>query len=443
MENPPSPALKEVHLSFLESHYVPAEKISLAAYQWLNVPNMYYERAIRDKLAKREVFIPGVGEFKSPLKPNVRHPNRDFPYGDRIWDAMGVDYESHLKVRNKVLFAPRIPVIADYLPSGQRKYALDTTDLPGTLATADNKLSKVSVSIYYFPLGYAVTRIGIFLKTSQTFDPDDLVRFLRVPDRCLGVTVRKGRKILETGKLVTVAKRVLQRFVNELCAPPKKHSLFGKNNDVPEDVGVSVGTRYSLVDFVSLADSSKSMSPALDRETIFNIIKSSQIRTVDALPKPLEEENGFIICGDQRGFMWLSPNLEIPAWRQLYRRHVRNLAMLVLIQKAMSVNTASLSEVDWFDRTNRSLLRDLKEGFIPSFQFWPLSYLHCLHVQKVFLSDADFTTLYLYLKEQIDATGSIDGTTKLLEDRLGTVAAEGRASRDEDMQILSQIISVA
>jgi hypothetical protein len=246
--------LRSAHLSFLESHAIPVQKIRLAAYAWLNVPNMFYERAIRDELEKREVFVPGVGEFKSPLKPNVRHPRKEMPYRDSMWDAMANAYGSHLRVSSKVLFSPCIPVIIDYLPSEQRKYALDTSDLPGTLATANSTLSKASISIYYFPLGYAVTRIGIYLSTAKAFSPDDLVKLLRLPENYLGATVRRGKGVLESGKLATIARRTLQRFANELCAPPRKSAFFGRKEDVPSDVGMSVGTRYALVDFVELAD---------------------------------------------------------------------------------------------------------------------------------------------------------------------------------------------
>lgn len=422
--------LRSIHLSFLEAHYTYPEKIESKHYAWLNVPNSYYDKAIAGNLTGKQVFVPSVGQFRSALNPRHPFPQlEDAPYPDLVWGMLKESYDTTRTAVGKVPFYPFVPVMVDYLPSQRREYSMDITSLPGTLASAKQDLSKASISLYYFPIGYTITRVGLYLETGQSFDPADIVPLFRYPDRFCRTTVKKGERVLEADSLVAIASSVLRRFVSEICKP--------------NEVALSVARRYSLVDFAEASEPARIVSPSEDGEVIFNLIKSSQIREQGKVPEPNIGEEGFDVAGDQRGFMWMQRELPIPAFRPLHRRKIRNLAMLILIQQAVAGKTTSLEDVNWNERVSKSLLRQWWDGIVPPSQFWPVSYLHCLHLHHPFATDINVNGLYKYLRKHIDPGDSIGTITNEFEERMKTVVGDLEQSRDKDDRLLAAAISRA
>ncbi len=178
-------------------------------------------------------------------------------------------YNNSLAKDKTLPFLPFIPSIIDLLPSKQRHYRLDVSLLPGSFSRADEKLCRMSFSIYYFPIGCAISRIGLYLGAEgYLFEPKDLVPLLKRPEKRLKVEVFRKNDLIFEGYLFDMMKQMQKQFTQELCGS--------------KEVQTKTLKRFSFADFV---DTSRALKEDTDKGIIFDVVESTFTRTANAMSR--------------------------------------------------------------------------------------------------------------------------------------------------------------
>jgi hypothetical protein len=428
--------LRSVYLSFLDMFYVPIDKIKPKHFVNFHNPNIYYNEYIRTEKSKEQrLFVNGVGEFRSALRvKDLQEKKYDYPVLDSVWVSMSNLYNNSLKKDKMLPFLPSIPSIIDLLPSNQRHYNLDVSLLPGSLSKADKKLCRMSFSIYYFPIGCAISRIALYLGSEgYLFEPRDLAPLLKRPEKYLKVWVfKKNRKVFE-GYLFDMMKQMQKHFTQELC---------GSN-----EVQTKTLKRFSFADFV---DTSRPLNEVTEKDIIFKLVESTFTRTANAMSRnigyPLINSDGdykdtIVIAGDKYGFIWVPQSVEL-THHLLYRRYLRNLAMLLMVQQSLYVQISAIESSRWRDQIRSNLfITQVKQGFLGPAILTPLTLLHYVQIQKTFYKN--ILMLYEGLKEPIDPDKTIDKTADKLQEYLKQVDQEVQTSAGTVHGLISKFISLA
>jgi hypothetical protein len=441
--------VKSAYLSFLNAFYVPTNKIRAERFLDFHDPNNYYGREVppdgdprKSALRPERLYVNGVGEFRSVYKPNNMKESAPHPESDSIWNSIGAVYSTASRVGEKLSFLPCLPSIIDYLPSKQRTYALDLSGLSGTLSTITGKQCRMSISMYYFPVGWAVSRVGIFLQAEDySIDAIDLVPLFRLPSK-IAVTIHrsggeKRHKPPISGNLTSFVGSIEKRFLREICGSPDD----GSSNP-------SVNSRYSIVDLV---DTLPKVDAATNKDVIFSCIQSEFIDDQNSMPANISRrlptadgagmERGITIFGERFGFSWMPPTIATPLSIR-YRRQLRILTMLTLIQMGLNVNVTSLEQMSWRDQIkSKEFVQQMKRGIMGPAIVWPLSFMHYLRVQHSFDSDEVRKQMYDDLRTSIDRRKLIDATTVTLKKHLDEVQDEVKNSASAVSGLVSQLIS--
>jgi len=407
---------KTVYFSYLHAFRVPVYKIRQRNFLELHDPKNYRDMVVNNRLVTKWPFVRGVGQLRSALNARSlkKHPP-PYPTGDVIWHNMKSFYEN--VGMEKLPFLPCIPVVVDILPSKQRSYALDFSDLSGTSSIAANRC-RMSASIYYFPVGCAVSRVGLFLAADDAFDSDSVIPILKFPQKVKVSLYRSGGHHFE-GTFVDFVDSVETKFLTGVLGEEEKATTIG---------------RYSFMD---LMDTDRSVDEKSDRNLLFKSIESTLTNDPNAAMQniaysmPLEGGDygkGITVCGDRFGFNWFPPSIQQPLYFR-YRRLLRNLVMLVFAQSSLSSQVMALEQMGWHTQIkSKAFLNQLKGGVIGPDLLWPLSIKHYLLIQHTFDTDEVRRNLYLSLRGSIDRSNTIDATVGKIDLMLKELADETAAA---------------
>jgi hypothetical protein len=429
--------LASLYLSFLDMFYVPVDKIKPKHFVNFHNPNIYYNEYIRrEKSQEKRLFVNGVGEFRSALGvKDLKEKEYDYPVLDSVWASMSNLYNNSLAKDKTLPFLPFIPSVIDFLPSNQRHYyLLDVSLLPGSFSKADEKLCRMSFSIYYFPIGCAVSRIGLYLGAEgYLFEPKDLTPLLKRPEKHLKVRVSKKNRMIFQGYLFDMMKQMQKHFTQELCGS--------------YEVQAKTLKRFSFADFV---DTSRPLKVVADKGIIFKVVESTFTRPANAMPRnigyPLKNSDGdyedtIVIAGDKYGFIWVPKSVGFTD-HLLYRRYLRNLAMLLIVQQSLYVQISAIESSRWRDQIRSNLfIKQIKQGVLGPVILTPLTLLHYVQIQKTF--GKNILQLYEGLRESIDSDRTIDQTADKLQEYFQQVDQEVQASAGTVHGLISKFISLA
>jgi len=427
---------KSLHLSFLQLSYVPFERIRHPHFIDFLDPSKFYNSVAIDQFQNKRVFVRGVGQCRSPLRPrNLTEKEANYPELDRLWSTLFAVY-SNLKTSGGIHFLPYFPAVLDFLPSKQRRYSFDLTDAPSTISSLPPKACRMSASIFYHPLGYVVTKWNVYLHADgYTMDPKDAVSVFRAP---------KKIRIIVKGKNGEIVNDYLERLIDSL----ERRFHTGLTGATDEEPLVQMDN-YSLIDMVEV---SPSIDVTKDQDLIFRFIQSADIGKPDQMPQNssygLPTENGEItkgiaMCGERYGFMWGPP--EIQPWVAMrYRTFVRNMVMLLLIQKSLSTQVTALESRNWRDQIrSKALIHQLRNGIIGPDLMMPLSIMHYLQVQRTFDQLSSRKAVYESIRSSLDHDDVIGQTTKSLAAILHSVDDEVKSAAGSMSGFMSNAISSA
>ena len=392
---------KGVHLSFLQLYEIPTDRSTKKRFLNFHNPDNYYNY-IKNEVKER-IFVNRVGEFRSALKVRdlKEKPDRDPVVEDTMWMNFNSLYNNNLRKGKNLAVLPCIPSIIDIIPSKQRSYKLDLSLLPQTLATINQTDSKMSISIYYFPIGCAISRIGIFLSAKDySLDPYDLVYPFKSPEKFFKAQIWtwKESKITIDGYITKIVNAYLHRFAQELSGSENEESFIIKSH-----------SRYSIIDLVI---NSRNLDQNEDKKLIAKFLESTHFTDKDVqidnaslrMRSPPGYEEGIITCGDKYGFIWSPPSVDM-ALRLLYRRYVRNLALLTMVQKSLT-KYITLIESGVFEDQNNSI-GSIKENIK---EFLLLTIHHYLRIHRSFYGDENLKWIYDNLRNSMDSKNTIKQT---------------------------------
>jgi hypothetical protein len=365
---------------------------------------------------------------------DLKEKEHNFPVLDTVWASMSNLYNNSLAKDKTLPFLPFIPSVIDLLPSNQRHYYLDVSVLPGSFSKADKKLCRMSFSIYYFPIGCAISRIGLYLAAEgYLFEPKDLTPLLKRPEKHLKVRVSKKNRMIFQGYLFDMMKQMQKHFTQELC---------GSN-----EVQAKTLKRFSFADFV---DTSRPLKEVADIGIIFKVVESTFTRTANAMSRnigyPLMNSDGdyedtIVIAGEKYGFIWVPKSVELTD-HLLYRRYLRNLAMLLLVQQSLYIQISAIESSRWRDQIRSNLfIKQIKQGVLGPVILTPLTLLHYIQIQKTF--GKNILQLYEGLRESIDSDKTIDQTADKLQEYFKQVDQEVQASAGTVHGLISSFIKLA
>lgn len=419
--------------------YVPIDKIKPKHFVNFHKPNNYYNEYIRaeesEESEEQRLFVNGVGEFRSALGvKDLKQKKYGPPVLDSVWASMSNLYNNSLAKDKTLPFLPFIPSVIDLFPSKQRYYRLDLSLLPGSFSKADEDFCRMSFSIYYYPIGCAISRIGLYLDAvDYVFEPGDLAPLLKRPEKYLKVSVSKKNRMIFDGYLFNMVKQMQKHFTQELCGSNEMEAKTLK--------------RFSFADFV---DTSRALDEVTDKEIIFNVVESTFTRNANAMPPNIgypmwSEDAGYektiVIAGDKYGFIWVPQSVEL-AHHLLYRRYLRNIAMLLMVQQSLYVQMSAIESSRWRDQIRSNLfIKQIKQGVLGPVILTPLTLLHYVQIQKTF--GRNIRKLYDGLKESIDPDKTIDQTSDKLQEYFEQVDQEVQASAGTVHGLISSFIKSA
>lgn len=435
--------VKSFHISFLETFSLPIDRIEQSdRVKEFHKQNNYYESILQDKFHKKRFFVKGVGEFRSVLEPRHLNKKKGYPRSSTIWGSMAIPCQSAVSSIGHLPFLPCIPTVIDFLPSKQRTYTLDLSQLHGSLPKADKEKCKLSISIYYFPVGFAVLRIGLFFQAQDyAFDPDD-IKSLKSPVKPIQVSILKFKKGSSSkkpsplnGLLFDIARVLEKRFIKEFL-------------ELESESEPQILDRYSLIDLV---DTSRSIDVKTDQQLIFKLIESTNLSDSSVMPPNISyrmltksgdyDNTGITICGDKFGFIW-TPSSVFEPLRLLHRRDIRNLAMLLMIQKSLDYHIRSLESMSPSDQIkNKLFVKQMKDGIVGPTLKWPLSFMHYLQAQQSFETDTKRKGLYANLRKSVDQENIIEKNESKIKLYFDRLEKEVKQSADSVHEIFSKIIN--
>ena len=414
--------VNRLSLSFLDLYEVPRDRIvgdSLAA---LRNPDDYYSFVSQGKDAPAQIRTKRLGGLRSGLRGDLP-TDETRPRPDEFWSNLNSFYdELSGKLKKKLPCFPCIPLVLAYLPNKNRSYSMDFTKLPGSLSSSST--GKLSVSTYFFPLGYAVSRIGVYLESAAGFDPGDISVLADRPERFLWATVsgRRGKKkvLLEDDSLFSIVSG-------------KQRSFYQAMVSFQGPVLVRSLGRYSVVDLV---DVSRELDLQGDANVITQLTGSPPSGAASFENVPYQDAVNIPTP-------WTTL-IRLPGWaqddfRRAYRRRIRNLAMLLLIQRSlysrvMGVSSRELIEV----LRSGDLVQRLIGIFAPPKVLDSFSFLHYLTAQEpAFGNHHSVKVMYRAMRALIDEEGTIQKST----DNMVTCLNEIKEQVDKSGALASQILS--
>ena len=400
-----------VYFSLLHAFSIPIGQLNGPNLAFLSSPAKYLEYIVGGQLASSKVFIPDLGQFRSALTPHNLKKGREFPQTDPVWNALKGFYDTQLTVGGKLPFFPCIPLVLDYLPSKHREYFLNLTGLQGEVGERVSKRSRLSLSIYYFPVGCAISRVGLYLEPQADGPtPDNLIRTFKFPKN-VQVVVKKDGKVVAEDDLVEFSRKLEHKFLDGMCG-------YGTAEDP-----VSIG-RYSIFD---ITNASRPLDEQQDGEFIFRTAESTFLDSPAAIQgniayrmKDVEDHyrRGITIGGDRFCFNWI-PGEIVPMFQLRYRRWLRYLTMILLAQIHVSQQVNALEQTGWRDKIkSETFLHQLSDGIFGPPLTWPLSFMHCLLSNRSFSSQESVNQQYWRLKSIIDRQHLIDAAIQKMTGNL-------------------------
>ncbi|MDG7016398.1 MAG: hypothetical protein JRM82_03380 [Nitrososphaerota archaeon] len=401
---------KAVYLTFLDGFQVfpyaqAKDYLKTRHFASFHTPKTYYEFVREsetptsrpsDVIKRRRFYVKGAGELGSVFRPrNLR--KRKFPATDPIWSSLWSFYQSSWKGSPPML--PAIPSIVQYLPNRRRTYKLDLSNLPPSLRTASPRRSRLSISLFYFPLGYAVLCTGVYLESEgPTMDLADLRALNRTTDS-FRVVVTEGGKAGQTETLYELGRRLQAGVVWGISGVRN----FGQNQ-----------RRYMIVDLVG------GQAPEPDAQTLGKLLAVLQDRgetgeptvqmneTTARLPGERGAQDALAVYGSTVSVLQTHGDTFTPN-RVRYRHSVRNLATLVMVQQSLSAQAAGLLQRDAAENlTSRNYLRRLIQGASPGDYTLQLTLLHYLGLQAALFNLGDKNAIYTNIRQAMDSRHTID-----------------------------------
>jgi hypothetical protein len=428
--------LKDAYLAFLHAFVVPLEEIDQKHFAFLGSPQQYREYVVDRRLLVDKVFIPGLGQFRSALSPHTLNKKKRAPEDDVIWSNIKNLYQSPVTLGGKLPFFPVVPAVVDSLPSKHRTCSIDLSQSGITVGINDlsSFSARLSLSISYFPVGCAVSRVGLYVGTNgYSLDPLELIPIFKFPKN-VKVTIKRDGNATNAD-LVTEIESVERMFVGGLLGRPF------------DDKVTSIG-RYSILDCVN---ASRRIEETTDSALIFKTIESTLLgqpaelkgNLAYRLPTGLGGyDRGITTGGDRFCFNWVPETVPVE-FQMRYRRLIRNLIMIIFAQMYMSRQTVALEQMGWRDQIrSKTFLHQLASGIFGQRSLeWPLSFMHCLQAHHAFESDEVRFRLYGQLRATVDRQNLIDAANKQMTSNLVQLQDEVKAGANQVSGTISNAIS--
>ncbi len=428
---------KGVHFSYLHAFGLPSGKIRHADLADLQDPDKYLKAVVNNGLENEKLFVRGVGQIRSGMGPRTLRKNTRPLVGDSVLARMKLVYENANTINGRLPYLPYIPIVVDILPSKQRHYKLDFNITPVPPGLARDRC-RLSASIHYFPIGCVVSRVGLYMAADDYLDAMDIIPELKFQRQVIVKMTRRGGQAFE-GTLPDFQKMIESDFIQGVCGQKEDPATIGS---------------FSFVDF---AETDRAPDLTTDRNLIFAAVESSTVRDPNslknisyALPSSPEHYEGFIdgltVFGDRFGFVWTSPYVD--EWMRLrYRRHLRNLVSLVLVQLSLNTQLLALDQSGLRDRIRSgTFLRQVEKGLVAPDLYWPLSIRHYLTVQHSFDADAPKEKLFAAIRDSIDTGKVIPSTAMEIDKILDSIAQitkdSGKSVAGLIMNVISDLIGL-
>lgn len=431
------------HVSYLHATSVPLDRIANPRFASFHEdPSAYRNLVLESEGTRKPLFVKSVGRLRSacnPISLSSGGATRLPPMPDPLWSRMEALYHAAPVVEGKLPYLPSLPLASDVLPSNQRTYQLDFAGCSGGLSKLSPKNCRLSASLYYFPIGCAVTRIGLFaMSPDSPLDARDVVALTKNASS-VRLTVRwksggKGRKRRSfQGSLLDYSQLLEQRFLRGLCGEGQRPNTIGT---------------YSFNDFSGLIPS---LDLNRDSELVFQTIQSALTNQPAVLPANVAYSlpsssgagvlTGATILGDRAGFLWTPPQVD-ERWRVQYRRVVRNMTTLVLAQLSLPGLLMGLEQAGWSEQIrSKTFFATLKRGLFPPSLIWPLTIRHYATIQACFETDDLRTPLFRKIRESLDRLGNIAAIPGKTDRMLAELERETQAAGKSFGATVSRAVS--
>jgi len=333
--------ISQVYLSLIRTfQFYPQRPTLNPSFDFLADDAKYYNSVISGNttLGQMGKSVPGLGKLRSPLDGSCALNQKKKVEADSLLTKFQ-DYYTKLYAQKLTLTA-HYPCVIDILPSKGVNYQLDSSTLPGSLSSAEEKETKMSASLRIYPAGLASLRLGLFLSTQSSFKTEDIIEFLK-------------------GKNAVVKIKAEQFTIEDLTAEYRRRLLAGLNTELNS---FNWEDTFSFVDIIKAAP----LTLAQNQNDVFLplLCLKSAPRANECSIDNLSEDPDILLPGS-RCFVSYLPSGEKPDRRKV-RGWLRNSLELYYMQKFLiqriaaltdSANYSSLlEEVNWMIKVKKWIL---------------------------------------------------------------------------------------